>query len=151
VGSGNSQTVTIGNDNVHVAPATNGAISVGSQIIQPGQSSTVNGVFVSVPTSGGAIVVGGSSGPTTVPVQQTGSSPPPPVITVGNQKFTANAATEYYLATGETLTPGGTATINGEVVSLAPSVNYVVVNGQTESLRASSPAVTPPPINISGT
>lgn len=149
-GSSNSQTVTIGNGNVQIAPEANGAVAVGGQTIQPGQSATVNGVPVSVPANGGAIVINGPGGPTTAAVQQAGSSPPPPVIAVGNQDFTANAATQYYLAPGQTLTPGGMATVNGEVVSLAPNADYVIVNGQTENLGASSPAVTPPPINIGG-
>lgn len=150
-GASDSQSVTIGNGNVQVTPGSNGAVNVGGTTIQPGQSATINGVSVSVPASGGSIVVDGPGGQTTVPVQQPGSTPSPPVVSVGGQAFTANAATQYYLAPGQTLTPGGTATYNGQTVSLAPNADYVVVNGQTQGLGGSAPATTPPPINVAGT
>ncbi|KAF2719664.1 hypothetical protein K431DRAFT_212525, partial [Polychaeton citri CBS 116435] len=64
--------------------------------------------------------------------------------------FIANAATQFSLAPGQTLTPGGTAVIDGTTVSLGKSATNVVINGRTQALNA--PMITPAPfITVDGT
>ncbi|KIW02634.1 hypothetical protein, variant [Verruconis gallopava] len=62
-----------------------------------------------------------------------------PVITVGGQTFVGNQATEFSLAPGATLTPGGVATIGANTVSLASNAQSIVVNGVTSQLVPGSP------------
>ncbi|KAL2349944.1 hypothetical protein BJ546DRAFT_818385, partial [Cryomyces antarcticus] len=121
---------------------------VGSQTVYPGAPAiTISGTPVSLGPS--AVVVGGSSAaipqaPAPAPVAT------PPLLTIGANTYTANAATQYYLAPGQTLTAGGQATVSGTVVSLGTSASYVVVNGVTRGLSA--PTVAPQPLlNIGGT
>jgi hypothetical protein len=60
--------------------------------------------------------------------------------------FTANAATQFYLSAGQTLTPGGTVVIAGTTISLDSEATAVVINGQTRSFGSSPNAmVTSPP------
>jgi hypothetical protein len=66
-----------------------------------------------------------------------------PVITVGGETFVGNQATEFSFGTGNTLTPGGVATIGSNTVSLASNAASIVINGQTSQLAV--PAVTPAP------
>lgn len=82
--------------------------------------------------------------------------PPPPVLTIGSTTLTANAATQYFVGPGKTLTPGGAVTVSGTVISLAPSASFLVIGGSTLVLpTASSTAVlavtAPPEIVIAGT
>ncbi|KAK6440672.1 hypothetical protein LTR95_003099 [Oleoguttula sp. CCFEE 5521] len=73
-----------------------------------------------------------------------------PLLTVGAKTITANAATQYYVAPGQTLTPGGSVVVDGISMSLAVDGSYVVMNGQTKALLA--PHVTPgPAITVGGT
>jgi hypothetical protein len=76
-----------------------------------------------------------------------------PELTVGSQIFTANAATQFFLAPGQTLTPGGTAVISGTTISLDSKASAIVVNGQTRSFGSSPDAtITSPPeiIRVNG-
>ena len=152
-GSGGSGSGTV--DGVGYAPenpvggsSNSGSGSSGSGS-PPGGAQALPDTNGSGGSSGGSGGSGGSSDSQTG--QQGGSSPPPPIISVGGQGFTPNAATQYYLAPGQTLTPGGTASVNGETVSLASNAAYVVVGGQTQGLQGSGAATTPPPIDVSGT
>ncbi|OCK83490.1 hypothetical protein K432DRAFT_290874 [Lepidopterella palustris CBS 459.81] len=43
--------------------------------------------------------------------------PPPPVLTIGSTTLTANAATQYFVGPGKTLTPGGAVTVSGTTLS----------------------------------
>ncbi|KAF2084278.1 hypothetical protein K490DRAFT_68887 [Saccharata proteae CBS 121410] len=97
-----------------------------------------------------------------------GGSPPSPsqalpmlpVLTIGSHQYTANAATQYYLALGQTLTPGGAATLDGTLLSLGPTASYIVVDGSTRDIprpiTTQAPAYTPgssngiPSFNIGG-
>jgi hypothetical protein len=65
------------------------------------------------------------------------------VITVGGETFVGNQATQFLLTSGQTLTPGGVATVGSNTVSLATNAQSVVINGVTSQLAV--PAVTPAP------
>lgn len=131
------------------------AIIIGTATLTPGQPAvTIGGTVVSVASPGTAIVVGGmtSTLPQVIfpaePIQT--QPPPPPVLTVGSSAFTANAATQFFLGPGQTLTPGGTATLDGTIVSLGPSASFVVIGGTTQNLQSSAPTFRPE-IVIGGT
>jgi hypothetical protein len=115
-------------------------IIIGSETLTQGQTKTINGVPVVVPTDGGGtrIVVDGSTVPFN-PATTQGL----PVLVVGEGTVVANSRGEYVLGT-ETLKPGGPAiTINGNTVSMAPN-GMAIVNGATQTI-AKVPAPTGAP------
>lgn len=132
--------VTIGSvGTIPIIVGPSSVVIVGSQTLQPGQPAVIVGGVtpVSLVPSATAIVVGGS---TTIrlppvfiePAQQ--PARPPPVISIGTNIFTPNAATQFFIAPSQILTPGGTATFDGTLISLAPSASFVVVGGNTQFL-----------------
>ena len=129
-------------------------VVVGSQTLQPGQPAIIIGGVtpVSLVPSATAIVVGGS---TTINLPQVFTNPAqeparlPPVLSVGSSILTPNAATQFFVAPGQTLTPGGTATLDGTLISLAPSASFVVVGGSTQFL-ARGPVTPSPPQFVLG-
>lgn len=147
--------VTVGN--IGTAPVVvkpSSVVVVGSQTLQPGGPAVVVGGVtpVSLVPSGTALVVGGS---TTFQLPRVSNDPvPPPVLTIGSSTLTPNAATQFFIAPGQTLTPGGTATIDGTLVSLAPSASFVVIGGSTQLLPAAAPDAgtftSPPQIVVGG-
>jgi hypothetical protein len=68
----------------------------------------------------------------------------PPVLTIGSLTLTPNAATQFFFAPGQTLTPGGTVNIDGTVVSLAPLASFVVVDGNTQVFPTAGPKIAIP-------
>ncbi|KAF2743812.1 hypothetical protein M011DRAFT_489539 [Sporormia fimetaria CBS 119925] len=139
---------TIGLDPVVIGPSS--VVVVGSQTLSSGSQITVGGNIVSLNPAGNSIAVGTiTSSLPRVAVPGVPPPPPPPIITVGRSTLTPNAATQFSLAPGQTLTPGGQATLDGTVVSLAPSASFVVVGGSTQYLPP-APAATPPPVIVVG-
>ncbi|KAG9185307.1 hypothetical protein G6011_07851 [Alternaria panax] len=118
-------------------------IVIGSETLTQGQTKTINGVPVVVPTDGGGtrIVVDGSAVPFN-PATTQGL----PVLMVGGGTVPANSQGEYVLGT-ETLEPGGPAiVINGNTVSMAPN-GMAIVNGATQTIAnvpvpTGAPAIT---------
>jgi hypothetical protein len=148
----------IGTIPVVIGPSS--VVVVGSQTLQPGGPAIiVDGVTpVSLAPSATAIIVDGTTSqlPQVVnpPVQQ--PERPPPVLTIGTSTLTPNAATQFFIAPGQTLTPGGIATVDGTVVSLAPSASFVVIGSSTQFLPAPAPGIGPiatilPQIVVGGT
>lgn len=139
-----SQTVgTIGGNPVVIGPSS--VVVVGTQTLQPGGPVvTVGGQPVSLAPSGTAIIIGSETSvlPTVIlpgqPAQT--QNPAPPILTIGSSTLTGNAATQFFIAPGQTLTPGGTATVDGTVVSLAPSASFLVVEGSTQILPTAPPS-----------
>ncbi|EMC92477.1 hypothetical protein BAUCODRAFT_77756, partial [Baudoinia panamericana UAMH 10762] len=74
---------------------------------------------------------------------------------MGSQTITANSATQFVVAAGTTLTPGGVVTVGGTTYSLASGATAVVVNGVTSTLsQAIAPGQTLTPggvVTVSGT
>jgi hypothetical protein len=146
---------TIGTDPVVVGPSSE--VVVGSQTLRPGGSPIIvgDGTPVSLLSSATAIVVGD----TTSSLPQVNIPPvqaqarPAPVLTIGSSTLTPNAATQFFIAPGQTLTPGGSATVDGTIVSLAPSASFVVIGGSTQVLPTgvgSVPVITSPPRIVVG-
>jgi hypothetical protein len=131
------------------------AIVIGTATLNPGQPPvTIGGTVVSIAPSGSAIIVGGqtSAVPRVIfPAEaiQT-QAPAPPVLTIGSSTFTANGATRFFIDPGQTLTPGGTATIDGTVVSLDPAASFIVVGGSTQILPTGSSGATARPEIVVG-
>ncbi|KAL1591951.1 hypothetical protein SLS60_011543 [Paraconiothyrium brasiliense] len=158
---------TVGSNPIIVGPSS--AVVVGTQTLVPGGGVViVNGSPVSLVPSGNALVIGSTAANGALIGTQTTSLPhvifpagsaqaqagaAPPVLTIGSSTLTANAATQFFIAPGQTLTPGGTATIDGQVVSLDTSAAFIVIGGSTQILPTSPPAVatSPPEIVIDGT
>jgi hypothetical protein len=145
---------TVGTAPVVIGPSS--VVVVGSQTLQPGGPAVVVGGVtpVSLVPSATAIVLGGS---TTLQLPRvSGNTAPPPVLTIGSSTLTPNAATQFLVAPGQTLTPGGTAIMDGTLISLAPSASFVVVGGSTQILPTAAPGsgsapTSPPQIVIGGT
>lgn len=130
--------ITIGTQTFAANSATQFNLGSG-QTLKPGGVATIHGTTVSLGPSASFVVVNGATATLSSP-----NTTPPPVITIGSRTFVPNAATQFFLAPGQTLSPGGVATISGTTVSLAPNADFVVLNGHTETLPP--PAITPPPI-----
>ncbi|USP78965.1 uncharacterized protein yc1106_06239 [Curvularia clavata] len=121
---------SVGASPIVIGPSSE--VVIGSQTLQPG-GPAVNvgdGTPVSLAPSATAIVLGGQ----TSLLPQVFQAPVPPVLTVGSSTLVPNAATQFFVAPGQTLTPGGVATVDGTVVSLAPSASFVVIGGSTQVL-----------------
>ncbi|KAI9833864.1 MAG: hypothetical protein M1826_006387 [Phylliscum demangeonii] len=113
-------------------------LALGSPItVGSGSSPTVIALQAGATDSATQVVVGAA-------VDTVGPSPTPPVLTIGDHTYTANAATEYVVAPGLTLTPGGSVvTLSGTPISLAPSASAVVVGSSTKTLAV-------PPLRTGG-
>ncbi|KAL1634099.1 hypothetical protein SLS58_010797 [Diplodia intermedia] len=121
---------------------------IGGQTLSPGgQAITVDGTVLSLSPSTTAVAINGQessfAGSSITEGQGPAEIGKPPIVTIGSVAYTANAATQYYLAPGQTLTAGGVATVDGTVVSLGPSASYVVVGGATQTFP--SALITPAP------
>lgn len=148
--SGNSQNsppIIVAGSQTATMDSSSGFV-IGGQTLSPGGPAiTVDGTVLSLVPSATAVVVNGQesslSGSSIVEGQGPAEIGRPPIITVGSVAYTANAATQYYLAPGQTLTAGGVVTVDGTVVSLGPSASYVVVGGATQTFP--SALITPAP------
>jgi hypothetical protein len=110
---------------------------IAGQTLQAGGAAiTVDGTRLSLAPGGTALVIGSSTSAITAGA---GAASEIPELTIGSQTFTANAATQFFLAPGQTLTPGGTAVISGTTLSLESGASAVVVNGETRIFGSSSP------------
>ncbi|KAF2829869.1 hypothetical protein CC86DRAFT_367787 [Ophiobolus disseminans] len=122
------------------------AIIIGTQILTPGQSTTINGVPVIVPLptpgdGGPRIVVNGN----TINIPTYSSPTGPPIMTIGSNTITANSEGQFLVGT-QTLKPGGSAiTMAGSTLSLASNGGILVVNGVTRTLQ-NAPIMTPAPV-----
>ncbi|KAK4556552.1 hypothetical protein LTR86_006123 [Recurvomyces mirabilis] len=144
--------ITVGGSTVTAAPT--GGFVIGGQTLQPGGSPvTVDGTTLSLAAGGTAVVVNGqtsmlspSAGVAGAGVA--GAAAAIPLLTIGSQTFTANAATQFSLAPGATLTPGGQVVMSGTTISLANGATALVVNGKSQALSA--PLKTPAPVVVVG-
>ncbi|KAF1829198.1 hypothetical protein BDW02DRAFT_592788 [Decorospora gaudefroyi] len=144
---------TIGTNPVVIGPSSE--VFVGSQTLQPGGPPiNVEGKTpVSLAPSATAIVVGGRTSSLPRISSAKPQARPPPILTIGSSTLTPNAATQFFITPGQTLSPGGVATVDGTVVSLAPSASFVVIGGSTQVLPdpgAGSPATRRPQIVVGG-
>jgi hypothetical protein len=133
---------TVGtNPIVIVGPSS--VVIVGSQTLLPGGPTiTIGGQPVFLPSSATAIVVGGKTSGLPQVITPTAQPRPPPILTLGSLTLTGNAATQFLIAPGQTLTAGGTVVFDGTSVSLDPSASFIVVAGSTQILNNAAPVVT---------
>lgn len=138
--TGDSASATAFNINGMQITAQSGVgFPIDGQTLQAGGAAiTVDGTRLSLAPGGTALVIGSS---TSAIGALEGAASQIPELVVGSQTFTANAATQFFLARGETLTPGGTAVVSGTTVSLASDASAVVINGQTHSVGSPSAAM----------
>ncbi|KAK6437880.1 hypothetical protein LTR95_005920 [Oleoguttula sp. CCFEE 5521] len=147
-GAAPAQVITVAGATVTAAP--DGSFQVDGQKLQAGGPAiVVDGTTLSMGPGGTALVVDGSTSAIAA-AGNTAAAASIPLLTVGAKTITANAATQYYVAPGQTLTPGGSVVVDGISMSLAADGSYVVMNGQTKAL--STPHITPAPaITVGGT
>lgn len=134
---GTAETLTTEGQTITIEPTA--AFAIGTQtLVAGGPAITVGGTALSLVPSATAVVIGGFT-------SNLGASQPTaiPLLTIGSETFTANAATEFLIAPGETLTPGGQITVSGTTISLGSSASNVVINGVTTELSA---MITPAPV-----
>ena len=140
--------------NYHIATA-NVPTSSGVLTIPIGSAITTSGMVFSLGPSASFVVIDSITHPiapsTGIPFPPSVIAPGPPVLTIGSKTFTANSASQYSIAPGKILTAGGQIIASGEIISLASSASYLVINGATHILTPLEPTITPPPIlNIGG-
>ncbi|KAG9690297.1 hypothetical protein KCU95_g9066, partial [Aureobasidium melanogenum] len=147
-----SDTISVGTPNSAITLSTAGrqvvvnptpAFVIGGQtLVAGGSAENVDGTQLSLAPSATAIVIGSQTSQIAAPVNPTRGA----ILTVGSQTFTADASTHFSIAPGVTLSPGGSATVDGKTVHLGPSgflASLAVVDGVTQTL--SPPLITPAP------
>ena len=101
--------------------------TINGQLLAPGGKITISGTAVSLATDGVSAIIGTSTqmlDPTMTP---------PPTVTVNGKIYTENPK-GLFVIDGQTLSPGGTVTISGTVLSLADDGLSIVVDGSTQSI-----------------
>ena len=134
-GSAGSEGSNSGNSGSGSGSGSGGVVIGNSITLAPGQATTINGVPVSLPTSGSALVIGGSSTFQVSPPGGAGSPlAPNPTLQVGGSTVTQAPGGGFVLVPGQTLSPGGPAiTVSGSTFSLPAGGSAIVVNGQTST------------------
>ncbi|KAK5731457.1 hypothetical protein LTR17_011345 [Elasticomyces elasticus] len=154
VSSPASGVATIGSSTFVVVPTTNAGgsslIVVGaggsSATLAPGQTTSVGGQGVSVPTSGGGVVIGNGVSATTVSPGNSDPGNPTGIITVGSSTFvvvpTTDAGGSSVVVIGAggpsaTLNPGQTTSIGGQDVSVPTSGGGAVIGNGASATTVS--------------
>lgn len=130
------------------------------QTLTPGGTAVVDGTTLSLDSAASAVVVDGVTQDLASPAQATGGAgandggagagsnngvagPDIPLVTFGQAVITPNAATEYSIAPGATLTPGGSVVVDGTTMSLDAAGTAIVVDGVTRNLASPAGVITP--------
>ena len=112
----------------------------GSTLLVGGPALTSNGKYFSLAPSGK--LVAGTLAPNPGPSS-------PPVLSVAGSTYTANAASQFVIAS-KTLTPGGQINVASTLISLNPSANIAVVGGSTQTLTHPAPSPKPAVMTFAG-
>ncbi|KAK0100319.1 hypothetical protein ONS95_008277 [Cadophora gregata] len=108
-------------DGTSITGNTASGFVIGTQTLFPGSAITASGQVITLPLPN----------PTPAPVPtQTQGPDTIPVILIGSSTFTQNSASAFIIGS-QTLSPGSAVTISGQVISLSPTGNAVIVNGAT--------------------
>ena len=115
---------------------------VGGQTLAPGGPPiTVDGTTLSLSPSATEVLING----TPVPISQLQLAEDPLLLTLGSQTITANPLSQFVLANGQKLLPGGTPiTLSGTTLSLSPDASTVLVNGAPIPLSHARATTTEP-------
>ncbi|KAF9698475.1 hypothetical protein EKO04_003592 [Ascochyta lentis] len=150
------QTITIGNSEVVINPQPSKqsqvgpnqqtiaptVVVIGTRTVTVGQTTTINGVPVIVPTAGGGstIIVGDK----TIGVNPRITQAPLPVVTVGHNTITANPQGQFVIGT-KTLHPGGPElTVDGNTFTLGPNGKIAMWNSVDQTIvTMAGPAAIP--------
>ncbi|KAF3007622.1 hypothetical protein E8E13_008259 [Curvularia kusanoi] len=132
---------TLGNIPVVVGPSA--GVIVGTQTLQPGSGHIIvgPGTTVSLVPTATAVVVGATTSILQQVKSQKSQPSAPPAITLGSKTIVPNAATQYWFAPGQILTPGGTVLVEGTRLSLDISAAFVMVGSSTEALPLESQTI----------
>jgi hypothetical protein len=155
-----AQTITIGNSVVTVKPQPTQqnqgsiaptAVVIGTMTLTVGQTTTVNGVPVVVPTAGrGSTIVVGDKTIGVSPQLTQAPNIQMPVITVGHNTITANSQGQFVVGS-QTLQHGGPPLIvDDNTLLLGPSGKIVIVNGATQTLVTMTAAAAAPAVTFGG-
>jgi hypothetical protein len=87
---------------------------IGTQTLFPGSAITVGSGVISLPSV--------TPAPVTKPSINTN-----PILILGSETYTENASSDFIIAS-QTLAPGSAITVSGQVISLSPTGNAVIVN-----------------------
>ncbi|KAG4441316.1 hypothetical protein IFR05_003179 [Cadophora sp. M221] len=110
-------------DGTSITGNTESGFIIGTQTLFLGSAITASGQVITLPSP--------TATPTPAPTQtQTQSPETIPVILIGSSTFTQNSASAFIIGS-QTLSPGSAVTVSGQVISLSPTGNAVIVNGAT--------------------
>ncbi|MCJ1382305.1 hypothetical protein MMC17_005418 [Xylographa soralifera] len=123
-------------------------VVIASQTLTPGGIITISGTTISLdPTLPSLLVIDAT---TTFPLPvpsgpATSLSQPAQIITLAGHSYTVDPTGFPSALTfaGQTLTPGGTITVSGTPVVLAPAASYLVIGG-TSTIPLLEPPLSPP-------
>lgn len=139
--------ITIGGQPLTADSAFN--YHIGSQTLIPGGPTiAINNIHYSLAPSATALVSDGNA--IALPPSTDGSPKAgPPVITIGNQEYTANSASQYIVGT-QTLAVGGKAVTVKNIPYSLPSSAAAIISGSVTVPLDSNPSRTPSPITVDG-
>lgn len=133
---GGSRAITVGD--AVITPDAYNAYDMGhGATLTPGGTAVMDGTTISLDAGATIAVVDGVTQRLASPAHATGGPAADiPLITVDRAAVTPNAATEYSIAPGATLTPGGSVVVDGTTMSLDSAATALVVNGVTQTLAS---------------
>ncbi|KAL2072804.1 hypothetical protein VTL71DRAFT_12147 [Oculimacula yallundae] len=108
-------------DGTSITGNTESGFVIGTQTLFVGSAITASGQVITLPPPPA----------TQVPAATITQTPETvPVILIGSSTFTQNTESAFVIGS-QTLSPGSAVTISGQVISLSPTGNAVIVNGAT--------------------
>lgn len=131
--------LTIGNGVFEALPGPGTTYQIGTALLTPGGSIVVDGTTISLAEGATAIIVNGVT--TTLSTQAQPIITNPPLLTIGGHTYTAvpGVGTTFIIG-GQTLTSGGTITVDGTTIVLSPQATELVYGS---SGRSTSTALFP--------
>lgn len=122
--------LTIGNGIFRPRPGTGTTYQLGTALLTPGGSVIVAGTTISLAAGATALVVNGVTTALTPQAQPAVTNAP--LLTIGSQTYTAVSGTAFIIG-GQTLTPGGTITVDGTTIVLSPGATELVYGSSGRS------------------
>ncbi|KAJ4983464.1 hypothetical protein SVAN01_11027 [Stagonosporopsis vannaccii] len=115
--------LTIGNGVFRPLPGAGTTYQIGTALLTPGGSVVVAGTTIFLAAGATALVVNGVTTALSPRAQPIVTNPP--VLTIGSHTYTALSETAFMIG-GQTLTPGGTITVDGTTIILSPGATELV-------------------------
>ena len=131
--------LTIGNGVFKPLSGTGTTYQIGTTLLTPGGSVVVAGTTISLAAGATALVINGVT--TSLAAQAQPVITNPPLLTIGSQTYTAvGGSGTTFIMGGQTLTPGGTITVDGTTIVLSPQATELIYGS---SGRSTSTALFP--------